>query len=399
MQARRLSFMWVRLVAPHRRWCLVAHSGVASCRKLFALSNSFVIFFPKVSASQARVSLMRRNRSSSYESSEMKLKRLKSVCNESADQFICAITLRLPIDPVHAMDGHIYERAAIEAWFAKSRSRSPRSPKTNLPMGRKLLAAPHVKTTIEGLVKSDALTGDSGKTWEEGLKKKLKDDDVVKAMRKKAVEGDSDEMFNMGNMYMSGEHGVKKNTTMACKWLGRSAEAGNTHALDQLSKIVDRDLTPAARPAALAVLGWCTILGKGTKKSKADGIRLLMEGANLRSTYACYLMWCIYAEGKHNISKDSQQAMIWSRKMDRGDNSDDISIEDQQKVIAWRRQQQRERRQRRGINEDATSSEDEDDDSSDTYDYSDTSDYYDSYDSEGSDSSGSGRHPHAENAE
>ena len=43
-------------------------------------------------------------------------------------QFICPILGDVMEDPVIAMDGHTYERAAIATWFA----RSDRSPMTNL---------------------------------------------------------------------------------------------------------------------------------------------------------------------------------------------------------------------------------------------------------------------------
>ena len=65
-----------------------------------------------------------------------------------------------------ALDGHIYERAAIEEWIAKGNGKSP---KTNEPMGRKLLPAPHVKSMIERMVKSGALTGDKADAWQERL--------------------------------------------------------------------------------------------------------------------------------------------------------------------------------------------------------------------------------------
>jgi hypothetical protein len=49
---------------------------------------------------------------------------------EMPNQFLCPILQDVMEDPVVAMDGFTYERAAIEAWFRQS----DRSPMTNLPI-------------------------------------------------------------------------------------------------------------------------------------------------------------------------------------------------------------------------------------------------------------------------
>ena len=41
------------------------------------------------------------------------------------DAFLCPVTQTAMADPVTAMDGHTYERAAIERWFANGRATSP----------------------------------------------------------------------------------------------------------------------------------------------------------------------------------------------------------------------------------------------------------------------------------
>ena len=43
----------------------------------------------------------------------------------AASAFLCPITQTAMADPVLAMDGHTYERAAIERWFANGRAASP----------------------------------------------------------------------------------------------------------------------------------------------------------------------------------------------------------------------------------------------------------------------------------
>jgi hypothetical protein len=71
--------------------------------------------------------------------------------SESAlTQLLCPITLGLPIDPVIAEDGNVYERSAIEAQL-KIRLKSPL---TNEPMGHKLLTARHVTNVIESFIEA-----------------------------------------------------------------------------------------------------------------------------------------------------------------------------------------------------------------------------------------------------
>lgn len=49
--------------------------------------------------------------------------------------FVCPITMELMTDPVIAMDGHSYERAAIVQWLQTNK----RSPMTNEPLRSKVV--------------------------------------------------------------------------------------------------------------------------------------------------------------------------------------------------------------------------------------------------------------------
>ena len=42
-----------------------------------------------------------------------------------AEELLCPISCEVMTDPVSADDGHTYERACIEAWFAKGKRTSP----------------------------------------------------------------------------------------------------------------------------------------------------------------------------------------------------------------------------------------------------------------------------------
>jgi len=81
---------------------------------------------------------------------------MKSIARE----FICPITHELPIKPVTAEDGKIYEEKAIREWWSQ-KDGDPTSPSTGAVIGTKLLPAPQARNTIEALVKSGAI----GASW------------------------------------------------------------------------------------------------------------------------------------------------------------------------------------------------------------------------------------------
>ena len=93
-------------------------------------------------------------------------KRFKNAIEESAAEFLCPITQELPLDPVMAEDGHVYERTAIAEWLAKGNGKSP---STNELMGSKLLPALQVKNLISSMVKSGALSGDYVESWQQRI--------------------------------------------------------------------------------------------------------------------------------------------------------------------------------------------------------------------------------------
>ena len=146
-------------------------------------------------------------------------KRLRSVIDETVDEFICALTYELPLDPVTAEDGKIYERAAITEWLKKHK----KSPLTNEEMGTKLLPAHQVKNMIEKLVRSGAICGDKAEAWQ----KRVKEQDELKKLRCNAENGDIDAITRLAFAYRDGELGLAKDHAAAFQWFSRGAEANS----------------------------------------------------------------------------------------------------------------------------------------------------------------------------
>ena len=114
-------------------------------------------------------------------------KKFRQAIDEMAEEFVCPITQELPVDPVTAEDGHVYERSAIEDWLKRTEATQVKSPVTNELMGKKLLTALQVRNTIKSMVQSGAISGEKADSWNKEMAARKKAMEEEEA-RKKAVE-------------------------------------------------------------------------------------------------------------------------------------------------------------------------------------------------------------------
>lgn len=91
-------------------------------------------------------------------------RRFRQALQNVADEWLCPISHDLPLDPVMAADSHFYERSSIQEWFRHNED-VVRSPVTNKPMGRALKSLPQVRSTIQSLMDSGAITGQIAASW------------------------------------------------------------------------------------------------------------------------------------------------------------------------------------------------------------------------------------------
>ena len=219
------------------------------------------------------------------EDETVQLRRHKSATEEAFAELVCPITWSLPVDPVTAEDGNVYERSAIEEWLKKQL----KSPVTNLEMGTRLLPALRVKSMIRAMVTSGALTGDKVDAWQ----LKLEEEGEVAEMRRKAEAGDGRAMYNLGIWYENGEKGLAMDEAKAFECYEKSHEAGNA--------------------SGTSGLGWCYLVGKGVPKCPVHGAILLGQAAERGSKDACFTLGLAY-EYRH-------WGFPWDEKMARRYNS------------------------------------------------------------------------------
>ncbi len=207
-------------------------------------------------------------------------RRHKSATEEAFAELVCPITFSLPVDPVIAEDGNVYERSAIEEWLKQQR----KSPVTNLAMGVKLLPALRVKNMIRTMVSSGTLTGDKVDAW----KLKLKEEEEVAEMRRKAEAGDGEAMYNLGFWYENGEKGLAMDDAKAFEWYEKSHEAGDA--------------------GGTCCLGRCYLWGYGVPKCLVRANTLMGQATERGSQLACINLGDAYAKGRLGFPKDEKMA-------------------------------------------------------------------------------------------
>ena len=237
--------------------------------------------------------------------------RLRSVIDKTTEEFICPITYELPVDPVFAEDGKVYERKAIEDWLRKHAN--AKSPSTGLPMGKRLTPALQVKNVLEKMVRSGAIKGDKAEAWQ----KKIKEEEEGKEWLRKAEGGDAEAMAKVAKGYILGWYGFAQDKAKSFEWARRGAEAGNRHCMYRV--------------------GYYHLYGKGgAEKSVGAAMYWLTEGARDGSLPACVILGWAFApdstlppraqrDGPQEdgldlqLPNDAKQATKWLRKaLDRG---------------------------------------------------------------------------------
>ena len=216
-----------------------------------------------------------------------------------AEEFICPISQELPVKPVIAEDGRIYEEDHILKWFAMKRE--AKSPTTGAVIGTKLIAAPQIRNTIEKLVKSGAIKGELAEAWQKASAKNLAIETRVKELRVKADAGDGEAMYELGIWYQcnsiragiqhSEDPSLTEDTVQARAWFERSAAA--------------RD------PKGLAVFGAYLVTGIGGPQDNVFGVMNLTQAAELGSQVGAHSLGKAFLNGDHGLPKDPARARYW----------------------------------------------------------------------------------------
>jgi TPR repeat protein len=251
----------------------------------------------------------KRGRAPAEDETSQELRRTKSAVNEAMNEFLCPITFSLPVDPVTAEDGNVYERSAIEEWLKQQH----KCPVTNLAMGTKLLPALRVKNMIRAMVTSGTLTGDKVDAW----KLKLEEEEEVAEWLRKAEAGVGWAMSNLGRLYALGLKGLAQDKAKAVEWFEKSHEAG--HA------------------GGTCGLGWCYLDGDGVPKCPMRASTLMSQAAERGSKAACCTLGLAYAKGDWGFPKDEKMARRYYSMVASAKN-DDCTAANKEEAATWLRE-------------------------------------------------------------
>ena len=211
--------------------------------------------------------------------------------NQVRFEYLCPITHKLPIEPVIAEDGELYELEAITTWFEKNKDAFARSPMTNKPIGKRLVPALHVSKAIARLINSGVISGEDAQEWKERQDELQSIDPQWRPTLTKAHKGDARSMRIIGFYYKDGVHGFKQNQEKYIEWIKKAA--------------MEND------PVAVGCNGVLFIRGINCSKDVVRGVIELTRAAMLGSENAAICIANHYSNGEHLIAKDENEATRW----------------------------------------------------------------------------------------
>lgn len=220
-------------------------------------------------------------------------KRYRKAIDDMAEEFLCPITQELPLEPVIAEDGRIYEKHAIEEWFKTRRGQGIKSPVANEPMGTRLLPGTQARNAIKNMVESGAITGAKADAWHQ----RIRDEAKVADFRQRAEGGDVEAMCQLFYVYRDGKYGVTKDHTQAFAWAKRAMDAKGDD------------------PNSLCLLAESYANGHGTAVNNSLSLLYIGQAAVLGSEWACCVLACWFEHGIKGLDKDLSVAAHWYGKM------------------------------------------------------------------------------------
>ncbi len=235
-------------------------------------------------------SMAPKRRAATTPATDEQIKRYKECFDDTAEELICPITTELPVDPVTAEDGRVYERSAIEDWIA--RPGQLKSPALNTPMGPRLLPATKVRNIIERMVRTGSISGPKAEAWS----RKLADEEEVKALRAEAEGGDADAMNWLGHSFYNGKCGLPVDYEQAASWYQRGHDLGNA--------------------TCSASLGLCYEEGDGVEKDEAYALHLASIAADRNSEAGCFALATYFAQDMAGMRPNLREATRWFRAME-----------------------------------------------------------------------------------
>jgi TPR repeat protein len=215
--------------------------------------------------------------------------RYRAALEAIADELVCPITHELPVDPVIAQDGRVYDRRAIAEWVASCHARGLplTSPVTREVMGSALLPARHALHVVRRVVESDAVRDDKAEAW----KQQLADEAHVKDVHRDATSGNALAMHELGSLHFHGHRGVRMDRAEAFRWFRYAADRGFVSSLATCARMY--------------------VDGLGVDANVPRGLVLFGQAAGQGSEHACFMLGLAHHHGMYGCDADDAEAARW----------------------------------------------------------------------------------------
>lgn len=211
------------------------------------------------------------------------------------EEFKCPLSCKLPVDPVHAADGMMYDMEHIMDWFCRNPGDTCRSPMTNKPIPKTLVPATQIKSTISLLVDRGIIANKETAEWKLAVKEQEGWTEAFKSLVYEAAGGNTVKMALVGDCYRDGV-GLPMNKVKALKWFTKASVLGNVSATVAIGVMYTNGIEAGHQGA----------------KQPTRGVLELARAATLGSEHAC----CILADwlGGTNpglLRVDAEAATFW----------------------------------------------------------------------------------------
>ena len=224
----------------------------------------------------------------------------KLAVNSICEAFECSITGELPLDPVMAPDGNVYERWAIEEWFSKNPGSKVKSPLNGDMIAKSLVPCVQLRNLLADMVDSGAIHGPKAAAWKLARSNKKKVAELVE----QAEEGDALAMRRLGFSYRDGTRGLRVDAAKAVEYFKAAA---------------------ALRDApSNAAVGSAYMNGVGVAKNVTRGATFMAIGATLGSEHACAILGWANERGDYFFDVDLEEAKSWYKKMETAEFKDSV---------------------------------------------------------------------------
>ena len=219
------------------------------------------------------------------------------------DSYICPISLSLPIEPVRAMDGKVYEKEAILEHFKRTEGNRVKSPFTNEDMDKTLKPAPEYVALFENMIPEGHWNCERAWEWLEKWNKIKDDEKHVKSLKIRAEAGNAQSMFELGNAYRDAKFRLAKDPVMAHEWYQKAADLSH--------------------PTACTNMGLAHNDGRaGVPTNLTLAAGYFLAAAMLGSEAGCYEVGELYYHGRNCYPVDEEKAKMWYSKMEHAAKKD-----------------------------------------------------------------------------